>query len=316
MNNGFPLRYSVVICTYMRPRLCAQTIAALVPSIQDDAELIVVDQTPESEIIPKLGSAADTNGKVLHLRLSEPSLVKARNRGIQKARGEIIIFLDDDIVPLPGLVEGHLAAYAIPEVGGVAGRIMTEAEASAGVLDQCNAGSRDWTSTRFNHMEAMPVMTARGCNMSFRRELLIEIGGFDTHYYPPLSFREDSDICFRLRQLGHKIMFVPEAAVIHLKATEGGTRDNGARSTPLSNELALYRRHFQLYRNNLYFAIKNFHGKQRLVEIWRGYRIHVGLSRWPWRLLSKNICFILALIQMWYCAAISHPPYFEQESSP
>ena len=98
------------------------------------------------------------------------------------------------------------------------------------------------------------VMTARGCNMSFRRDLLTRIGGFDPHIE---IFRDDTDGCFRVINAGYRVRFVPEAALVHLNAPSGGTRSEeaGARSC-ISREWRLYRQYYRHYRDNLYFLLK------------------------------------------------------------
>ena len=310
-----PLKYSVVICTYMRPTLCGQTISKLAPYIEEGGELIVVDQTPQAQtpsqnFLQQIDKELWRNGRMIYIRLSQPSLVKARNRGLQHARGEVVIFLDDDVVPSPSLLKGHLAGYADPEVGGVAGRILNEAKVTAEHIDARALDSLEgWWYTHFNHAESVYLMHAQGCNMSFLKSLLIEIGGFDTHYR--FAFRDDSDISFRVRELGYKIRFAPEAELIHLEAREGGTRLAEKERGIIERELASYRHHFRHYRDNLYFLLRHFRKAQLSKWIWKSYCSYVGVSRWPWRLIAKNICFLLAFLNALFWVISSRPPYFE-----
>jgi hypothetical protein len=65
----------------------------------------------------------------------------------------------------------------------------------------------------------------------------------------------------------------------------------------MAAELAQYARHYRHYRDNLYFLCRHFSGSERIKLIARAYRDYVGISRWPWRLIAKNLCFLTALAQ-------------------
>src|SRR5207237_833267 len=188
---------------------------------------------------------------------------RARNLGIQAARGEIIIFLDDDVIPEPGLIDGHLLPYDDPTIGGVAGRIIDQGKAPRAHVDPRALDPEDgWRYTHFDHTTRMEVAHAPTCNVSFRRSVLLQIGGFDPGFR--LALREDSDLCFRVRQAGYRIVFEPSAALVHLSAPAGGTRLSVGGESRLVRELDMYRKHFRHYRDNLYFLRKHFRGWKRL----------------------------------------------------
>ena len=291
------MTYSVVIVSYRRHACLCETLRALAPLVDPAAgEVIVVDQCPTS---PLPSDVLATPG-LRYVTPATPGMVAARNLGIQLARGDVVIFLDDDVIPLPGLIEGHLGAYADPAVGGVAGRILErDQEARTQPSDPRSMDPvRGWEFAEFAHATPGDVMTARGCNMSFRRERLLTLGGFDPHL---AIFRDDTDICLRLIAAGYKLRFVPAAALVHLNAPSGGTRgESGPAIGYWAREWQSYRQHYRHYRDNLYFLLRHFRGRARWASIWRAYRGYVGLSRWPWRLAAKNLCFLAAL---WTAAA-------------
>ena len=256
-----------------------------------DGEVIVVDQVPDAPLPEDVPAIAELK----YIVLDKPSMVVARNIGISQARGEIVIFLDDDILPLPGLIQGHLAAYADPDVGAVAGRILDPGQETEMPLADPRSFDlvNGWEFAHFDHATPGDVMTARGCNMSFRRDLLVKLGGFDPHFE---IFRDDTDMCLRVIAAGTKVRFVPSAALIHLNAPSGGTRVQSPRHpSDWERERNSYRQHFRHYRDNLCFLLTYFRGKKRLQHVLRAYRSYVGFSRWPWRVVGKNIAFFLAL---------------------
>lgn len=256
-------------------------------------EVIVVDQCPRGPLPEDIQS---TPGLV-YLASDTPGMVRARNQALQIARGDIVIFLDDDVFPSKGLIAGHLSAYSDTRVGGVAGRIvegndLTEDVPDASVFDLVDG----WQFARFDHRTRGAVMTARGCNMSFRRDLLRSLGGFDENIE---IFRDDSDMCLRVIEAGYRIVFEPEAELIHLNCPSGGTRGTAVEATSsCSREWRSYRQYYRHYRDNLYFIIKHFRGRRRRRYLWQSYCSYVGFSRWPWRVLAKNYCFLTA----WYRA--------------
>jgi GT2 family glycosyltransferase len=225
-------------------------------------------------------------------------MVGARNVGLDLARGQIAIFLDDDVIPHRGLVEAHLAAYDDPRVGGVAGRILDQGHEDGALPHPKVFDPQDgWRHAHFDHAQPGDVMTSRGCNMSFRRELLMRLRGFDGRLQ---MWRDDTDMCFRVRDAGYAIRFVPAASLMHLASASGGTRPGQQAPSAFAGELRMYRTHYRHYRDNLYFLAKHLGGAEHRRAVLEAYRDYVGLSRWPWRLLAKNGCFAVALGRAYY----------------
>jgi GT2 family glycosyltransferase len=120
-----------------------------------------------------------------------------RNNGAEKALGEWLVFVDDDCVPEPTL----LAAYARASAAGTCEVLegMTFPQGIRGAADmECPinvSGMRLWS-----------------CNFAIKRSLFQSLGGFDANF---LGAMEDIDMQTRLFKAGHKIVFVPEARVMH-----------------------------------------------------------------------------------------------------
>jgi GT2 family glycosyltransferase len=284
--------YSVVIASYLRPTLLRATVAGLAPMVGDNGEILVVEQAPAVDLSAEFARLP----RVRHLVLPRPGAVPARNHGIRQARGDVVIFVDDDVIPQCGFIEAHLAPYRDPTVGGVAGRVLEAGKEPAEGIDPRALDPEDgWRYTHYDHPLRMDVTHAPSCNLSFRRSVLTAVGGFDPNFR--LAWREDSDLCFRVRNAGHRLVFEPAAALLHLAASEGGTRAAPPAAGRVWQELLLYRKHFRHYRDNLYFLLKHFRGRKRWQWVLDAYVSYVGLSRWPWRLAAKNACFLLALVQ-------------------
>jgi GT2 family glycosyltransferase len=300
------LTCSIIIVSYRRTEILKETLELLQPIIEDDIEVVIVEQLAPVE-------NADLFSKFKHVRyfnLEQPGMVGARNFGILQAQHDIVLFLDDDIRPSPQLIQGHLSRYSEPNVGGVAGHILELNQDPIPKIDPKALDpftGLDYVS--FNHLEPVDMITARGCNMSFRRGILLDIGGFDTYLLPPFSFREDSDISFRVRQAGYRLAFEPTASLLHLSAKSGGTRGFEKKNI-FKDELKIYTDLFNHCRDDMYFHLKHFSGLWKWRLVWKSFRSHVGVSRYPWRWLAKFLYAMAALVQATYLTKVSKPPYF------
>jgi len=252
------MKVSVIIATYGRDSCLVNTIRSVLLQDYPDFELLVVDQsadhTPEVENFLRNG---DDPRYSYHL-ITPPSLPAARNFGLARARGEIVIYIDDDVLLDPGFIHAHVKAYGRAErIAAVGGRIRTRGRPLSTHLLAFSA-SAEW-SGGFDFPDEGELDAAQGCNMSFRRSALEEIGGFDPSYEGN-ALAEEFDTCFRLRRQGHRIRFEPRAGLDHLVAPAGGCRGPGKEvwesSFAFQNEVIFHLKNFGLW---LYFlhAFKN-----------------------------------------------------------
>jgi GT2 family glycosyltransferase len=210
---------SIVIPSYLREKVLWDSVRALQPQMRDGDELLVIDQNH-----PALRAPADLEGGWLRLiRLEKPSLTRARNLGLESAAADRVVFLDDDIVPDPGL----LAAFRRLS-GEFPDRILT------GVVDQEDKpsdvptpGTLDLGSGEIRTNFARPVTG----------EIPFFPGGLSLipkACLPPRpwfcpAFRgacqgEEIDFSLRVRSRGVRIQADPSIRILHLKVVEGGCR--------------------------------------------------------------------------------------------
>jgi GT2 family glycosyltransferase len=216
---------SVIVPTYNREGILVATLRYLAQQDYPRFEIIVVDQTRthEPETVIQLNKLIQA-GTIRYFRLDQPSLPNARNFGTQQAKGEIVLFVDDDIIPVPCLIATHAAAYNAPDIGGVAGRrtfpiepVPPESPTPVGMIARNSTHVANFSATMPQHS----VEWAPGCNMSFRRHLITAVGGFDAMFVGSAVY-EDVEFCFRLRRYGYRIVFAPEAHIVHLQQIAGG----------------------------------------------------------------------------------------------
>ncbi|MEH2246415.1 hormogonium polysaccharide biosynthesis glycosyltransferase HpsN [Nostoc sp.] len=257
--HNYPL-ITVVIPTYGREEALRDSIVDVLKQDYPNFEVLVVDQTPkhQAEIQAYLEEMAGA-GKIKWLRLDWASLPGARNYAVRRSSGEIILFIDDDVQLTAGLLAAHAKNYLQnPEVGAVAGRVFDRMKLgdSGGDLEieylppQAMDPGIAWYHIDLVHtIKPQQVLTARGCNMSFRREIFTKYGLRFDERFGGSAVREESDFCLRVRQTGYKIWYDPEAHLVHLGEETGGCHDISMRS--LKYQLTFYHNHFLLGLKNL-----------------------------------------------------------------
>ena len=179
MNRG-PV-VSVVICSHNRSADVSECLAALIPQIGPEAEVILVDSASDPENEAEMAKLAALYPAVNLTRVDQPGLSLARNRGVQLAAGDWIAFLDDDAVPFPDWLEKLLAV--------VASTAPTQAVIGGGIYPKWPEGmSGEHLSKRWKMFLSLaegdkPGSVAdgyavNGANYAIRRHVLLDIGGF------------------------------------------------------------------------------------------------------------------------------------------
>ncbi|HEY9737159.1 MAG TPA: hormogonium polysaccharide biosynthesis glycosyltransferase HpsN [Trichocoleus sp.] len=249
---------SVVIPTYRREAVLRDTLKSVLQQDYPHFEVIVVDQRPThepatQELLEQLSAA----GKIKLFTVDWASLPAARNYAIERSHGEIVVFIDDDVELPPGFLQAHAKSYSRSEVGAIAGRVfdrMKLADSDGQTIEDLPPEAMDpgiaWYYIDLVHtVKPQQVLTARGCNMSFRRDLFDRFGlRFDERFHGS-AVREESDFCLHIRRTGFIIWYDPEAHLVHLGEETGGCHDIGTRS--LSYQLNFYHNHFLMALKNL-----------------------------------------------------------------
>ncbi len=219
------LAISVAIPTYGRDEVLIDTLRGLLALDPPAAEILVLDQTPHHA--PEVAATLkdwDAAGEIRWIHLPEPSIPKAMNGGLVSASHELVLFLDDDIRPDPGLIGAHLATHRDQGAALVAGR----------VIQPWQEGVDFSQDSVFHFASLRPAWIEEfmGGNFSVRRDLALQLGGFDENFVR-VAYRFEAEFAYRLRCAGHRIYYQPTASIHHLKVTSGGTRSYGEHLTTL-----------------------------------------------------------------------------------
>lgn len=171
----------------------------------EDFEVVVVDDGSSPPVPTDMGALG-----LRIVRLEGKERSAARNAGMSVARGEILVFLDDDLTVGPGFLSAHVAAQKDwPGVLAV-GRIVLPEEGRARPFLRFRSALERQGVPDERGIVARANFCAAG-NMSIRRDTFIALGGFD----PSMSSGEDQDLALRHTAAGGKIAYVPEAVALH-----------------------------------------------------------------------------------------------------
>lgn len=231
---------TVVIPTYRRGQVLLDTLRHLA-ALRPVAEILVVDQTesPAPEIEQAL-RGLEGAGAIRRFRRQPPGVVGALNFGLKAARGPVVLFLDDDIVPSEDLIGAHCRAYEqYPEAWAVVGRVLQPEDsgmAPAGGSAPRSGRGGLWRDLdfKFNGTGGDWVENVMAGNLSVRRDRALALGGFDERFVPPVSFRFETEFARRMVAAGGRIRFEPDASIRHLRAAHGGIRSIGGHMASLS----------------------------------------------------------------------------------
>ena len=200
---GWP-RVSVVVCAYNAASTIEQCLASLAALTYPDVEIIVVNDGSRDAT----AAIARAQSGVRVIDVPQGGLSVARNVGLAAASGEIVAYTDADVRVDPDWLNYLVHTLLTADVGGVGGpNVVPEDDPW---MAQCVArapGGPTHVLLDDTVAEHIP-----GCNMAFRRDALLSIGGFN-----PVFVRagDDVDVCWRLQARGHRLGFAPAALVWH-----------------------------------------------------------------------------------------------------
>ncbi|MBL7136633.1 MAG: glycosyltransferase family 2 protein [Candidatus Marinimicrobia bacterium] len=277
---------SIIIPTLDRNKITLATLKSFENQTFNNFELVVIDQTtlPSTQL-----SAFNTdayNYKYYHI--NKKSLPNARNIAAKVAKGDIMLFVDDDTIPEPNLISCYIEEFQKQDesvwlIGGYiyekSTNILSEkSDISGGYLTKYGKTLKNFSSESYAECEWVA-----GGNFAILKDKFIELGGFDINYIGN-AMLEDCDFGFKVRAHGGRVLFSPRPSVEHLRAESGGTKFSNPdysmyyRSHNTVYFFRKYNRRFYLpivffYLNGI--AIKNLingkHSINAFYYTWKGF---------------------------------------------
>lgn len=201
-------RISVVLPVYNAEKLLGECLAALCASAGVDYEILVVDDgsTDRSRAI------AEAHGCRVIASGGRLGPAGARNRGAVEATGDVVFFVDSDVIVRPDTLRRLAAAFATdPALDGV---IAVQAPAMR-FRNICSRYKNLWMYYTYVRRAGQDVPLFYTTAAAIRREAFVGAGGFDVNYTNPNV--EDTDFGQKLARRGYRIRVMPDLEVEHVK---------------------------------------------------------------------------------------------------
>ncbi len=196
---------SIIIPTFNGASRIGNCLASLTRQVPGrNAEILVVDDGSTDNIAEAVGRYPAA--RLLSQKNAGPA--SARNRGAREAQGEIILFTDDDCVPMPGWLNAMLEPFRQPDVIGAKGVYRTHQKSLIARFVQIEYEDKYRLMKRLENIDFIDTYSA-----GFVRERFLEMTGYDTSF--PVACAEDIELSYRMSARGWTMKFAPDAVVFH-----------------------------------------------------------------------------------------------------
>jgi GT2 family glycosyltransferase/glycosyltransferase involved in cell wall biosynthesis len=207
---------------------CIKSIANALPNVSFEA--IIVDDCSSDETI--FASFVLSGGARVVRLAKNQGFIGACNAGALEARGEYLFFLNNDTLVRDGWLDTLVDTFdEVPNVGIVGSKLFFEdgvLQEVGGIIwrmgDGWNWGrGADAKMPKFNFLRDADYVS--GAALMIPRKLFEQLGQFDDHYRP--AYYEDTDLCFKVRAAGKRVVVQPASEIVHLEGVSNGTDTAG-----------------------------------------------------------------------------------------
>lgn len=268
--------FSVVIPTYSRPKelkACLDSITQLTYP-HDRFEVIVVDDGSPMSLAPIVEPFKDQLNLTL---ISQPNAgpASARNRGVSQAKGQLVVFTDDDCAPAPNWLEELAKQFATDPTAMIGGRTLNGLPSN--LFSTASQLLVDYLYSYYTlHPKNTYFFTSN--NLAVPTDQFRQIGKFDTSF--PLAAGEDRELCDRWHHHSYSALYAPEAQISHFHRLTLGK---------------FWRQHFNYGRGAYHFHQLRSARKQAPVKV-EPISFYIKLLTYPFSQHSTHSKLLLSFL--------------------
>jgi len=221
-------KISILIVAYNQAELTFRCLQSLIENAPHQTEVIIVDNGSYDETQDLLNQVEGA-----HVIRNEENLhfIGGANQAAKEARGEYILFLNNDTQILPGSIQSAINTIEnAADVGAVGAKLILpdgSLQEAGGIIwndGSCIAYGRGDNPFASQYMFMRDVDYSSAAFLLTKRKTFFDLGGFDESYKP--AYYEDADYCLKLWEKGMRVVYDPNAAVIHYEFGSSVIKEN------------------------------------------------------------------------------------------
>ena len=258
-------KVSIIVPVYNQIDITLSLLKSIAKHTSVSYEIIVADDNSQDETKDLHKFAKN----VLHVR-NEDNLgfLLNCNNAAKSARGEYLVFLNNDTNVSHGWLDNLLAVFDEPDVGIAGPKVLFregQLQEAGGIVWKDASGwnygrMQNPAAPEFNYRKEVDYVS--GCCLMIRASLWDEIGGFDQRYVP--AYYEDTDICFEARKRDFKVVYQPASTVIHFEgASHGIDTTTGIKQYQIVNKEKFFKKWVSVLERHEENGVDVFHSRDR-----------------------------------------------------
>jgi GT2 family glycosyltransferase/glycosyltransferase involved in cell wall biosynthesis/2-polyprenyl-3-methyl-5-hydroxy-6-metoxy-1,4-benzoquinol methylase len=217
-------KVTIIIPVYNQCKHTFRCLESILKNSTVPYEVIVVDNASDENTAQMLDAMEGI--RVIHNEENQ-GFVSACHQGTEKGEGENYLFLNNDTEVTQGWIEAMLSPLEAKKAGIVGAKLIYpdgRLQEAGNIIWQDGTG---WNYGRGDNPDLpqysylKEVDYCSGACLLVKKDLWNDLGGFDRRYAP--AYYEDTDLCLAARQMGYKVIYQPEARVIHWEGLSAGT---------------------------------------------------------------------------------------------
>lgn len=235
------MKLSIIIVSYNTKEFLEKCLNSIKESKFSDFEIIVVDNDSKDGTVEYMDKSSFSNLQFIK-NTKNLGFSKANNKGVRLAKGEYILFLNPDTEVMPDTFSRALKFIEKnKDIGALTCKVVLP---NRKLDDSCHRGfPTPWNALFFfsgleelfptsrlfagyhlgwkDYTKPHEIDSGAGAFLLVRREAGEEIKWWDEDYF---FYGEDLDLCFRLKQKGWKVFYLPQTSIIHYKGISSGIK--------------------------------------------------------------------------------------------